>query len=92
MRKLFLAIVTVLLMVSKKQFYRESYVLTWGIVILDLAIVTVITAMYVMIGYVNLPSAKIHFPSALQDYIITDYHDLFYSAVIGILIAIVIFI
>ncbi len=88
---IFLVIVTVLLMVSKKQFYRESYVLTWGIVILDLAIVTVITAMYVMIGYVNLPSAKIHFPSALQDYIITDYHDLFYSAVIGILIAIVIF-
>lgn len=78
-------------MVSKKQFYRESYVLTWGIVIIDLAVVTVITAMYVVIGYVNLPSAKIHFPNALQDYMITDYQDLFNSAIIGILIAIVIF-
>ncbi|QEA00495.1 bifunctional lysylphosphatidylglycerol flippase/synthetase MprF [Lysinibacillus fusiformis] len=88
---IFLLIVAVLLMVSKKQFYRESYVLTWGIVIIDLAVVTIITAMYVVIGYVNLPSAKIHFPSALQDYMITDYQDLFNSAIIGILIAIVIF-
>ncbi|UXJ69710.1 bifunctional lysylphosphatidylglycerol flippase/synthetase MprF [Lysinibacillus fusiformis] len=88
---IFLLIVAVLLMVSKKQFYRESYVLTWGIVIIDLAVVTIITTMYVVIGYVNLPSAKIHFPSALQDYMITDYQDLFNSAIIGILIAIVIF-
>ncbi|UZN00275.1 hypothetical protein OL548_11160 [Lysinibacillus sp. MHQ-1] len=65
--------------------------MTWGIVIIDFAVVTVITAMYVVIGYVNLPSAKIHFPSALQDYMITDYQDLFNSAIIGILIAIVIF-
>ena len=92
MRKLFFSNCHSVINGIQKQFYRESYVLTWGIVILDLAIVTVITAMYVMIGYVNLPSAKIHFPSALQDYIITDYHDLFYSAIIGILIAIVIFI
>ncbi|MGE7997091.1 bifunctional lysylphosphatidylglycerol flippase/synthetase MprF [Lysinibacillus sp. NPDC093190] len=88
---IFLLIVAGLLIASKKQFYRESYVLTWGIVLIDLAAVTIITAMYVLIGYVNLPSSKIRIPAALQEYIITDYRDLFYSAVIGILIAIVIF-
>ena len=88
---IFLLIVAVLLVASKKQFYRESNVLTWGIVLFDLAAVTIITVMYVLIGYVNLPTAKIHIPAALQEYIITDYRDLFYSAVIGILIAIVIF-
>lgn len=87
----FLLIVAGLLIASKKQFYRESNVLTWGIVLIDLAAVTFITAMYVLIGYVNLPTSKIHIPVALQEYILTDYRDLFYSAVIGILIAIVIF-
>ncbi|KOP79226.1 lysylphosphatidylglycerol synthetase [Lysinibacillus sp. FJAT-14745] len=88
---IFLLIVAGLLIASKKQFYRESNVLTWGIVLIDLAAVTFITAMYVLIGYVNLPTSIIHIPAALQEYIITDYRDLFYSAVMGILIAIVIF-
>ncbi|MGE7917001.1 bifunctional lysylphosphatidylglycerol flippase/synthetase MprF [Lysinibacillus xylanilyticus] len=88
---IFLVIVTVLLIVSKKQFYRESYVLTWGIVLFDLAAVTIITVMYLLIGYVNLPTSIIHIPATLQDYIITDYRDLFYSAVMGILIAIFMF-
>ena len=87
---IFLLIVTGLLIASKSQFYRESYVLTWGIALFDLAVVTIITAMYVFIGYLNLPSSKIHIPTALRDYIITDYRDLFYSAIIGILIAFVI--
>ncbi|MFJ5765357.1 bifunctional lysylphosphatidylglycerol flippase/synthetase MprF [Lysinibacillus sp. NPDC093210] len=88
---IFLLIVAVLLMASKKQFYRESYVLTWGVILFDLAAVLFITAMYLFIGYVNLPTAKIHIPTALQYYILTDYRDLFYSAIIGILIAFVIF-
>ncbi|QDQ01540.1 bifunctional lysylphosphatidylglycerol flippase/synthetase MprF [Lysinibacillus fusiformis] len=88
---IFLLIVTGLLIASKKQFYRESYVLTWGIVLFDLAAVAFITSMYLLIGYVNLPTAKIHFPTVVQDYMITDYHDLFFSAIIGIVIAIVIF-
>ena len=87
---IFLLIVMGLLIVSKSQFYRESYVLTWGIALFDLAVVTIITAMYVFIGYLNLPSSKLHIPAALRDYIITDYRDLFYSAIIGILIALVI--
>ncbi|MFJ7404665.1 MULTISPECIES: bifunctional lysylphosphatidylglycerol flippase/synthetase MprF [unclassified Lysinibacillus] len=88
---IFLLIVAVLLMASKKQFYRESYVLTWGVILFDLAAVLFITTMYLLIGYVNLPTAKIHIPTALQYYILTDYRDLFYSAIIGILIACVIF-
>jgi phosphatidylglycerol lysyltransferase len=87
---IFLLIVTGLLLASKSQFYRESYVLTWGIALFELAIVTIITTMYVFIGYLNLPSSKIHIPTALRNYIITDYRDLFYSAIIGILIAFVI--
>lgn len=87
---IFLLIVTGLLVASKSQFYRESYVLTWGIALFDLAVVTIITAMYVFIGYLNLPASKIHIPTVLRDYIITDYRDLFYSAIIGILIALVI--
>lgn len=86
----FLLIVTGLLIASKSQFYRESYVLTWGIALVDLAVVSIITAMYVFIGYLNLPTSKIHIPITLRDYIITDYRDLFYSAIIGILIALVI--
>lgn len=88
---IFLLIVAVLLMASKKQFYRESYVLTWGTILFDLAAVIFITAMYLLIGYINLPTAKIHIPTPLQYYILTDYRDLFFSAMIGILIACAIF-
>ncbi|MBS4210138.1 bifunctional lysylphosphatidylglycerol flippase/synthetase MprF [Bacillus sp. FJAT-50079] len=84
---IFLFIVALLLVMSKKRFYREGYVLTWGKAIFDFAIIFVITAMYVVIGYVNLPTAKFNLPVKLQPYIITDYRDLFYSAIIGIVIA-----
>ena len=84
---IFLIIVTALLLVSKRQFYRESYVVTWGIALFDLAIVAIITGMYVFIGYTNMPSSKFHIPAALNDLVITDSGDLFFSALIGILIA-----
>ncbi|WP_438316395.1 bifunctional lysylphosphatidylglycerol flippase/synthetase MprF [Sporosarcina sp. FA9] len=87
---IFLLIVTALIIAAKKQFYRESYVLTWGIAIFDLAIIIIITTMYVFIGYINLPISKFQIPAAIRDYIITDYTDLFYSAIIGLIIAFVI--
>ncbi|MFD1929115.1 bifunctional lysylphosphatidylglycerol flippase/synthetase MprF [Sporosarcina siberiensis] len=87
---IFLLIVTALIIAAKKQFYRESYVLTWGIAIFDLAIILIITTMYVFIGYINLPISKFQIPAAIRDYIITDYSDLFYSAIIGLIIAIII--
>lgn len=89
---IFLFIVTALLFASEKQFYRESYVLTWGKALFDGTVVILITVMYVSIGYANLPTAKFHIPASLQSYMITDYRDLFYSAIIGILIAIAIFV
>ncbi|MFS0644518.1 bifunctional lysylphosphatidylglycerol flippase/synthetase MprF [Siminovitchia sp. 179-K 8D1 HS] len=89
---IFLLSVAVLLRMSKPRFYRESYVLTWGKTIFDAAILILITSMYVVIGYLNLPTAKISIPTKLMPYVITDYQDLFLSALIGILIAIGVFV
>ncbi|WP_260871547.1 bifunctional lysylphosphatidylglycerol flippase/synthetase MprF [Bacillus sp. X1(2014)] len=84
---IFLIIVALLLRMSKGQFYRESYVLTWGKTIFDIMIILVITSMYLVIGYLNLPISKIEIPPKLLPYVIVDYHDLFMSAAIGLVIA-----
>jgi len=84
---IFLIIVALLLRMSKGQFYRESYVLTWGKTIFDIIIILVITSMYLIIGYLNLPISKIEIPPKLLPYVIVDYHDLFMSAAIGLVIA-----
>ena len=89
---LFLLIVAFLLISSKSQFYRESYVITWGKALVDLVVVFIITAMYVLIGYYNLPSTTKSLPNQFTDYMITDYQDLFFSAIIGIIIALAILI
>jgi phosphatidylglycerol lysyltransferase len=87
---IFLIIVAILLKMAKGQFYRKSYVMTWGKTIFDVTLVLVITSMYLIIGYSNLPSGKRLIPSRLQQYVIVDSHDLFYSAIIGMLIAFII--
>lgn len=87
---IFLIIVALLLRMSKGQFYRESYVLTWGKTIFDITIILLITSMYLVIGYVNLPISKIEIPSKLLPYVIVDYRDLFTSAAIGLVIALLI--
>ncbi|MDQ0197736.1 bifunctional lysylphosphatidylglycerol flippase/synthetase MprF [Neobacillus ginsengisoli] len=84
---IFLIIVALLLKMSKGQFYRESYVLTWGKTIFDVTIILIITFMYILIGYLNLPSAKLTIPKKFLPYVIVDYRDLFSSALIGLLIA-----
>jgi phosphatidylglycerol lysyltransferase len=86
----FLITVALLLRASKGQFYRESYVLTWGKTTVDILIITVIISMYLVIGYSNLPSAKITIPSQFLPYVIEDSSDLFSSAMIGLLIALLI--
>jgi len=83
----FLIIVALLLRMSKGQFYRESYVLTWGKTIFDVTIVLIVTSMYILIGYFNLPNAKITIPKKFIPYVIVDYRDLFSSAIIGLIIA-----
>ncbi|RJS60397.1 bifunctional lysylphosphatidylglycerol flippase/synthetase MprF [Bacillus sp. PK3_68] len=84
---IFMLAVALLLKASKGSFYRESYVLTWGKALFDLTVFLIITSMYLLIGYFNLPSAKLNVPKALAPYIITSYTDLFLSAAIGLLIA-----
>ncbi|MDP4084926.1 MAG: bifunctional lysylphosphatidylglycerol flippase/synthetase MprF [Bacillota bacterium] len=83
----FLIIVSILLRLSKGNFYRESYVMTWGKTIFDITLILIITSMYLVIGYSNLPSAKINIPEKLLPYVILDYRDLFNSAIIGLAIA-----
>lgn len=88
---IFLLIVAVLLRMAKRRFYRKSYVLTWGKTIFDIAILILITSIYVVIGYLNLPSSKVSMPTKLMPYVISDYQDLFLSAMIGLLIAVCVF-
>jgi phosphatidylglycerol lysyltransferase len=84
---IFLIIVALLLRMSKGHFYRESYVLTWGKTIFDILVIILITSMYILIGYLNLPSAKLAMPRKFIPYVIVDYRDLFTSAIIGLVIA-----
>ncbi|MGJ7909594.1 bifunctional lysylphosphatidylglycerol flippase/synthetase MprF [Neobacillus sp. LXY-1] len=85
---IFLITVALLLRISKGQFYRESYVLTWGKTFFDVTVILIITSMYLIIGYLNLPSAKMGIPTKLAPFVIKDSSDLFTSAMIGIIIAI----
>ena len=87
---IFLIIVALLLKMAKGQFYRESYVLTWGKTIFDVTVILIITSMYILIGYLNLPIAKVTIPTKLLPYVIVDYRDLFKSAAIGLVIALLI--
>lgn len=84
---IFLIIVALILRMSKGQFYRESYVLTWGKTIFDVSVILIITSMYILIGYLNLPISKITIPQKFLPYVIVDYRDLFMSAFIGLVIA-----
>jgi phosphatidylglycerol lysyltransferase len=84
---IFLIIVALLLRLSKGHFYRESYVLTWGKTIFDITVILIITSMYILIGYLNLPTAKLAMPRKFIPYVIVDYRDLFTSAIIGLVIA-----
>jgi phosphatidylglycerol lysyltransferase len=84
---IFLIIVALLLRMSKGHFYRESYVLTWGKTIFDIFVILLITSMYILIGYLNLPSAKLAMPRKFIPFVIVDYRDLFTSAIIGLVIA-----
>lgn len=83
----FLIIVALLLKISKGHFYRESYVLTWGKTLFDIMLIAIITSMYMIIGYLNLPTARVTLPKRFIPYVIVDYRDLFTSAIIGLVIA-----
>ncbi|WP_391119607.1 bifunctional lysylphosphatidylglycerol flippase/synthetase MprF [Psychrobacillus sp. L3] len=84
----FVLVVFLILLMSKKRFYRENFVPTWGKSITDIIGITVILGIFLFIGYVNLPSSTISIPVKLQPYVITDSTDLFISAIIGVVLAI----
>ncbi|MFJ7725268.1 bifunctional lysylphosphatidylglycerol flippase/synthetase MprF [Neobacillus sp. NPDC097160] len=88
---LYILIVVVLLRASKRRFYRERFVLNWGKTIFDIGMFVVITLMFVLIGSLNLPSSEMKVNPRLSPYLIKDYRDLFKSALIGLLIAMVLF-
>ncbi|EKN69813.1 lysylphosphatidylglycerol synthetase [Neobacillus bataviensis LMG 21833] len=88
---LYILIVVLLLSASKKRFYRERFVLNWGKTIFDIGMFVVITFMFVLIGYLNLPSSEIKMNPKLSPYLIKDYRDLFKSAGIGLVIAMFLF-
>ncbi|WP_066249676.1 bifunctional lysylphosphatidylglycerol flippase/synthetase MprF [Neobacillus drentensis] len=87
----YILIVVVLLRASKKRFYRERFVLGWGKTIFDIGMFVVIAFMFILIGYLNLPSTEIKVSPKLSPYLIKDYRDLFNSALIGLLIAMLLF-
>lgn len=87
---IFLITVALLMHFAKGQFYRESYIMTWGKTLFDVTLAVIFTLMYLIIGYANLPSARINLPRRLLPYVIRDHHDLFHSAFIGLFIAFVI--
>ncbi|CAH2715291.1 Phosphatidylglycerol lysyltransferase [Neobacillus rhizosphaerae] len=88
---LYLLIVIVLLRISKRRFYRVRFVLSWGKTIFDIGMFVVITLMFVLIGYFNLPTSEIKLHPKLAPYVIKDYQDLFKSALIGLFIALILF-
>ncbi|MFJ8066958.1 bifunctional lysylphosphatidylglycerol flippase/synthetase MprF [Psychrobacillus sp. NPDC096426] len=84
----FVLIVFVILLLSKKQFYRENIVPTWGKSLVDIMGITIILGFFIFIGYVNLPSSHITIPMKLRPYVMTDSTDLLVSAGVGIILAI----
>lgn len=89
---IFLIVVALILYLSRTRFYRESYVLTWSKTLIDGFVIVLITSMYVLIGYFSLPTSTNTIPPQVLPYLITDYHTLFYSALIGLIIALLVFV
>lgn len=53
-RSAYLAIVAILLWVGKKQFYRESFVMRWGVFIQDIILLLSFQGLYIYTVYANL--------------------------------------
>ena len=83
---LFMLFVAGLLYLSRRRFYRESYVVTWGRSILNTAIIFVILLLYILIGFFVNPSMKHTIPEKLRPFLTTDSSDLFKSAFMGLIV------
>lgn len=83
---LFMLFVAGLLYLSRRRFYRESYIVTWGRSILNTVIIFVILLLYMMMGFFVEPSGKYSIPEKMKPYITTDSDDLFKSAFMGLIV------
>ena len=83
---LFMLFVAGLLYLSRRRFYRESYIVTWGRSILNTVIIFVILLLYMMIGFFVNPSIKYSIPESVKPYLTTDSDDLFKSAFMGLIV------
>ena len=86
---IFVLIVAFMLFQSRKQFYRENFILTWGKIVVDNFILFIFLIGYLFIGYINLPNTKIVIPNKYQQYIVADPRDLLLSASVGFAIALI---
>ncbi|MBB2481898.1 bifunctional lysylphosphatidylglycerol flippase/synthetase MprF [Bacillus sp. APMAM] len=89
---IFLIIVAFILWLSKKSFYRINFVVTWGRAAFDFLGILFFIILYFFIGYMNLPqhSEKMKIPHFIRKYMILDPGDLFKSAVLGLIIALIV--
>jgi phosphatidylglycerol lysyltransferase len=88
---LFVLTVAFIIFISRKQFYRESFVLTWGKLIIDNFVLFFFLGSYLLIAYVNLPQANLQIPEKFMPYILVNSSDIVVSAVLGFVAAIFLF-
>ncbi|HYK73151.1 MAG TPA: bifunctional lysylphosphatidylglycerol flippase/synthetase MprF [Pseudoneobacillus sp.] len=84
---IFVLIVAGILWLSRRRFYRLNFVHTWGRMIVDLFIILTVLGFYLAIGYANLPETPLKFPAKFRDFIYTEPSDLWFSGIIGFLLA-----
>lgn len=80
---IFVLCVAYVLFKSRKQFYRENFVLTWGKLLLDNIILFFFLGSYLLIAYAELPHTKMNIPAKYQPYILVNSRDIIVSAIFG---------
>ncbi|MBB6624190.1 bifunctional lysylphosphatidylglycerol flippase/synthetase MprF [Clostridium gasigenes] len=70
----YLTLVAITLWFSKKRFYRESFIMTWGKILQDLIILLFFQGVYLRVAYVNLRGFTKRFPIVSQYENFTRHH------------------
>lgn len=87
---IFVLFVAWILWLSRNRFYRRNFVYTWGRMLFDFGIIIVVLGFYLTIGYAYLPKNPIKIPEKFRDFIFQEPADLWFSGLLGFLIAIAI--
>jgi phosphatidylglycerol lysyltransferase len=88
---LFVLGVACILFIARKQFYRESFVLTWGKLVIDHFVLIFFLGSYLLIAYINLPQTNLRIPAKYLPYILANSKDIVISAVFGFVAALFFF-